>query len=67
MEEDRLLLVCGDIHGVLKTLVYNIKEQRKLSHVDVIVAGDFGVGFEVQIVWILFMLMFFPLPGGKGY
>ena len=45
MEEDRLLLVCGDIHGALKTLVYNIKEQKKLSHVDVIVAGDFGVGF----------------------
>ncbi len=45
MEEDRLLLVCGDIHGALKTLVYNIKEQKKLSQVDVIVAGDFGVGF----------------------
>lgn len=39
------LIICGDIHGEFKTLVYNI-EQKQISDATVIVAGDCGFGFE---------------------
>ena len=39
------LLICGDIHGKLRELVWKLKEQYNLSNTNVIIAGDFGVGF----------------------
>lgn len=39
------LFVAGDIHGEIKTLVYNIK-RLKITDSVVIVAGDCGIGFE---------------------
>lgn len=41
----RKLLVCGDIHGELRTLVWTLTEKLKYKDADVIVLGDFGVGF----------------------
>jgi len=39
------LFVVGDIHGEIRTLVYNIKRQ-KIANSVVIIAGDCGIGFE---------------------
>lgn len=39
------LLVCGDIHGEFRTLVFTICNQCKISNAVVIVAGDCGFGF----------------------
>ena len=44
--EDRLLIFCGDIHGELKELVYKLAEQYKIENADVVILGDFGVGFD---------------------
>lgn len=41
----RNLVFCGDIHGELATLVWKITEQLKLVDTDVVIVGDFGVGF----------------------
>ena len=40
------LIVCGDIHGELRTLVYNLTDRFDIHDASVIVAGDFGVGFS---------------------
>ena len=40
---DRQLIFCGDIHGELKSLVSN--ELKGIENADLIVCGDFGVGF----------------------
>jgi len=40
------LLVCGDIHGEFRTLVFTICSQCKISNAVVIVAGDCGLGFH---------------------
>ena len=45
MEEKRLLIFSGDIHGNLKGIVWKISIQYQLRNVDLIIAGDFGVGF----------------------
>ncbi len=46
MEEKRSLFICGDIHGELKKLVYEtIQCKWGLKNSDIIVVGDFGVGF----------------------
>lgn len=39
------LIVCGDIHGEFKTLVYTLR-QNHISDAVIIVAGDCGFGFE---------------------
>ncbi len=39
------ILVCGDIHGEFRTLLFELK-RRKIENVVVIVAGDCGIGFE---------------------
>ena len=39
------LCVSGDIHGEIRTLVYNLRRLQARNAV-VIVAGDCGVGFE---------------------
>ena len=47
MEENvRSLIICGDIHGYLKKLVYMAVEQYKINNASIIICGDFGVGFE---------------------
>lgn len=40
------LYCCGDIHGELETLVWNLTERYGLENCSVIVLGDFGVGFS---------------------
>lgn len=46
MDNNRGLLFCGDIHGELNYLVNVIlKAQNKISESDIIICGDFGVGF----------------------
>lgn len=49
MNEERTLLFCGDIHGELRELVWRITNRYKLSSVDVIILGDFGLGFDKTI------------------
>lgn len=39
------LIICGDIHGEFKTLVYTIG-QKRISDATIIVAGDCGFGFS---------------------
>ena len=47
MEEiKRSLIVCGDIHGKLKTLVHDAVERYKIEKASIIICGDFGAGFE---------------------
>lgn len=46
MEKNKILLVCGDIHGELKTLVWKVTGQYGISDANVVVAGDFGAGFS---------------------
>ena len=41
----RKLFICGDIHGKLKTLVWKLVEQKKITDADVIIVGDIGIGF----------------------
>lgn len=45
MNSDRLLIFVGDIHGELKKLIWKTSNQYSLSKVDIVVCGDFGVGF----------------------
>ena len=37
--------MCGDIHGALSGLVYDLVERYKIEHADILVLGDFGAGF----------------------
>lgn len=41
----RKLFICGDIHGALRTLVWEIDIRRKIENADIIIVGDIGVGF----------------------
>lgn len=43
--EERDLYICGDIHGELKLLVHTLVIQRKIKDADILIVGDFGVGF----------------------
>lgn len=43
--ETKNLYIVGDIHGELSTLVFNLTQRYKIKNANVIVAGDFGVGF----------------------
>lgn len=46
MEEiEKGLIVCGDIHGKLRELVWKLS-QHGITNANVIVLGDFGVGFD---------------------
>lgn len=40
-------LVCGDIHGEFKTLLYELK-RKEISNAVILLAGDCGIGFEKQ-------------------
>lgn len=43
--DDKIFILVGDIHGSLRELVWKITNQYKLRNVDVLICGDFGVGF----------------------
>ena len=45
MEDDKYLIFVGDIHGNLRELIWNITIQHRLKNVDLVICGDFGVGF----------------------
>lgn len=45
MSGKRSLVFCGDIHGELPTLVFNLVERYKIKDASVIICGDFGAGF----------------------
>jgi predicted phosphodiesterase len=39
------IFICGDIHGELKKLVWELTIKNDLKDISLIVVGDFGVGF----------------------
>ncbi len=39
------LMFCGDIHGLFSEFVHRIVDELKLENLNVVVCGDFGVGF----------------------
>lgn len=43
--KNRTVIICGDIHGEFKTLVYELK-RHQISNSIVIIAGDVGIGFN---------------------
>lgn len=45
----RNLIFCGDIHGDFKKLVWTAIDKFKLENADIVVLGDFGVGFDNKI------------------
>lgn len=45
----RNLVFCGDIHGDFKKMVWTAVERYKMSKTDIVVLGDFGVGFDNKI------------------
>lgn len=47
MEKD--LYFCGDIHGDLRTLVWKLSECYRIKDSDVLILGDFGVGFSKDL------------------
>lgn len=40
------LYFCGDIHGELRTLVWTLTERHNISNAEIIILGDFGIGFD---------------------
>ena len=40
------LFCCGDIHGEIETLIWNLVEKWGIENSSVIILGDFGVGFS---------------------
>ena len=48
----RDLYFCGDIHGEFRTLVWTALEKYRIKNSDIIVLGDFGMGFDKKI-WSL--------------
>ena len=45
MEKRKLILV-GDIHGEYRTLIWKALTQYKITNADIVVLGDFGIGFD---------------------
>ena len=46
MEKKRNLVLVGDIHGEYRTLIWKALTQKKIVGADIVVLGDFGVGFD---------------------
>lgn len=42
----RELIFCGDIHGEFETFVWTALNRFKLREADIVILGDFGVGFD---------------------
>ena len=47
--EERDLIFVGDIHGELRSLVWTASERYKIRNANLVVLGDFGVGFDNRI------------------
>lgn len=45
------LCFVGDIHGEFRSLVWDLTEHSKVTDSDVVVLGDFGMGFEKYAHW----------------
>lgn len=45
MEEDRILVFSGDIHGEFKSLVWKLTQECRIRDADVVICGDCGFGF----------------------
>lgn len=45
MSDKRITMLCADLHGQLKWLAHHLVDELNVEHVDIIVLGDFGVGF----------------------
>ena len=45
----RDLVLCGDIHGDLRKLVWTAISRFEMKNTDILVLGDFGVGFDNKI------------------
>lgn len=45
-EDKRRLFFCGDIHGDFREFVWTATQKHKISNADIIILGDFGVGFD---------------------
>ena len=45
----RGLVLVGDIHGEYRTLIWNITNRYKITNSDVVILGDFGVGFDKSL------------------
>ena len=48
----RDLYFCGDIHGKFRELIFKATQKYKIEHSDIIVLGDFGVGFHKQEYYV---------------
>ncbi len=46
---ERNLVFCGDVHGKYRELVWKVCIQKKLTDTDIIILGDFGVGFTKNL------------------
>jgi len=44
------LYLCGDIHGEWRSFVWNAVERYKINDASIIIVGDFGVGFDGQLL-----------------
>ena len=49
VENNRSLIMCGDVHGKFRELVWKVTNQYDLRNADIVVLGDFGVGFDMSI------------------
>ena len=45
----RGLVLVGDIHGEYRTLIWNITNRYKITNSDIVILGDFGVGFDKSL------------------
>lgn len=41
-----MILMCGDIHGEWRKLVFNLTERYKIKNASVFILGDIGMGFD---------------------
>ena len=47
--KNRRLFFVGDIHGEFKKLIWEATQQYKIQDADLVVLGDFGVGFDNKL------------------
>lgn len=48
----RDLYFCGDVHGKFRELIFKATQKYKIEHSDILVLGDFGIGFHKQEYYI---------------
>lgn len=47
--ENRRLIFVGDIHGDFRKMIWKATEQYEIKGADIVVLGDFGVGFDNRL------------------